>query len=105
MPKRIIHYQKGETIIKEGKLIKKTPVEDLLENTFYVSGKSIPVDDFLKNRTILKVETRGNFKMAVVEGKVTEEKKYPGLKFSKLTLQNLFIRLTSGKNIQENKNE
>jgi ABC-2 type transport system ATP-binding protein len=92
-------------IIKEGKVIKKTPVEDLLENTFYVSGKSKIVDDFLKNRTVLKVETQDIYKMAVVEGKVVEGKKYPGLKFQKLTMQNLFIQLTSGKDSQENKNE
>jgi ABC-2 type transport system ATP-binding protein len=92
-------------IIKNGKLIKKAPVEDLLGNTLYVSGKPVPVDNFIKNKTVLKEETSGNFKTALVEGKIEDEKKYPGLRFSKLTMQKLFIQLTGGKEIQENKNE
>ena len=70
-------------------------MDELLANVFYVSGKSAQVDDFLQERTVLSLQTVNGLKTAVVEGRLSEAKQHPGLKFSSLTMQNLFIHLTN----------
>ncbi len=81
-------------IIKNGKVIRQAPVEELLANVFYVSGKSAQVDEFIQNRTVLGYQAVNDLKTAVVEGDMNAEKRSPGLRFSPLTIQKLFIHLT-----------
>jgi ABC-2 type transport system ATP-binding protein len=88
-------------IIKNGKVIRQAPVEELVSNAFYVSGKSIRVDEFVKNRTVMGCQTVNNLKTAVVEGDLNDEKPSSGLHFSPLTIQKLFIHLTDDKREQE----
>ncbi len=88
-------------IIKNGKVIRQAPVEELLSNVFYVSGKSTRVDEFIQNRTVLGSQAVNDFKTAVVEGELDAEKRTPGLSFSPLTIQKLFIHLTNEKSEQE----
>jgi len=88
-------------IIKNGEIIRQAPVEELLSNAFYVSGKSTEVDEFVKNRTVISCQTVNNMKTAVVEGNLNMENKSPGLSFTPLTIQKLFIHLTSDKSEQE----
>jgi len=82
-------------ILKNGKVIRQAAVDELLANVFYVSGQSSQVDDFLQNRTVFSLQTVNELKTAVVEGSLSEAKQVPGLKFSSLTMQNLFIHLTT----------
>jgi len=88
-------------IIKNGKVIRQAPVEELLAKAFYVSGKSSKVDEFIKNRTILGIQAVNDLKTAVVDGDLNAEKRIPGLSFSSLTIQKLFIHLTKDQNEQE----
>ncbi len=90
-------------IIKNGKVIRQASVEELLSNTFYVSGKSAQVDQFLKERVVLDCQMVNDLKIAVVEGDLNVEKELPGLSFSPLTIQKLFIHLTNDQNEQEKK--
>jgi len=82
-------------ILKNGKVIRQAAVDELLANVFYVSGQSAQVDEFLQNRTVLSLQTVNELKTAVVEGSLSQAKQVPGLKFSSLTMQNLFIHLTT----------
>ncbi len=82
-------------IIKDGKVIRQASVDELLASVFYVSGQSSKVDDFLQKRAVLSLQTVNELKTAVVEGSLREAKQVPGLKFSSLTMQNLFIHLTN----------
>jgi ABC-2 type transport system ATP-binding protein len=88
-------------IIKNGEVIRQAPVEDLLSHVFYVSGKSDRVDAFIQNRTVIGCQAVNNLKTAVVEGDLNAEKPSPGLHFSPLTIQKLFIHLTADKKEQE----
>jgi ABC-2 type transport system ATP-binding protein len=81
-------------IIKNGNVIRQAPVEELLSNAFYVSGKSDQVDEFIQNRTVIGSQTVNNQKTAVVEGNMKAEKQSTSLWFSPLTIQKLFIHLT-----------
>ena len=85
-------------ILKGGKVIKQASVEDLLSNVFYVSGKASQVDKFTENRTIIGCEKVNEFKTSVVEGKLNNQMRSPGLNFSPLTIQKLFIHLTTERN-------
>lgn len=82
-------------ILKNGKVIRQASVEELLANVFYVSGKSTQVDEFVQNRTVISDEVVRGLKTAVIQGPPPTEKQPPGLKFSSLTMQKLFIHLTT----------
>ena len=82
-------------ILKNGKVIQQDSVDALLANVLYVSGTPTQVDAFLQNRTVLSIQMINELKTAVVEGSLSTAKPYPGLKFSSLTMQNLFIHLTN----------
>jgi len=88
-------------IIKNGKVIRQAPVDVLLSNVFYVSGKSTQVDNFTQNRTVIGSQAVNDFKTAVVEGDLEAEKRSPDLSFSPLTIQKLFIHLTNDKSERE----
>lgn len=81
-------------IIKNGRVIRQAPVEELLANTFYVSGKSVRVDEFIENRDVVSSQSIHDLKTAVIEGDLNRETPVPGLRFAPLTIQKLFIHLT-----------
>ncbi len=81
-------------IIKNGNVIRQAPVDELLSSAFYVSGGSPQVDEFTQERTVISTQTVSKLKTAVVEGNLNAEKRAPGLRFSPLTIQKLFIHLT-----------
>ena len=85
-------------IIKNGQVIRQAPVEALLSNAFYVSGKSARVDAFIKNKKVIGSQTVNDLKTAVVEGKIDMVEPSPDLRFSPLTIQKLFIHLTDNEN-------
>ena len=91
-------------IIKNGEVIRQAPVESLLSNVFYVSGKSALVDTFIKARTLISSQEVNGLKTAVVEGNIDNVETSPGLHLSPLTIQKLFIHLTKDSNGKERKN-
>ncbi|MFC1492788.1 ATP-binding cassette domain-containing protein [candidate division KSB1 bacterium] len=88
-------------IINNGSVIRQAPVEDLLSNVFYVSGKAAQVDEFIQDRKVISSQTVHNQTTAVVEGNLNAEKRSPGLWFSPVTIQKLFIHLTKDSSEQE----
>ena len=80
-------------IIKEGVIIRQESVESMLENNFYVSGKADKVDEFSQNFKILSTQNFHELKTVVIEGDMSTVEQVPGLSFSKLTMQKLFIHL------------
>lgn len=88
-------------ILKDGEVIRQASVEELLSNAFYVSGKSEKVNVFTQNRTVISCQTINDLKTVVVEGDLNEEQPLPGLRFSSLTMQKLFIHLTDDKSEKE----
>lgn len=86
-------------IIKNNKIIENTEVEELLKNSYTVSGLDRNVDEYIKGKKCVNVETMASFKCATIIGKVTSNEKdiinRLDLKVSKVELQKLFIHLTS----------
>ena len=87
-------------IIKEGKIIKQESVESLLENCFYVSGKSEKVNQFTKDLTVLSTQNIHGMKTVVVEGNINNIETNPELSYSKLTMQKLFIQLVGDQEVE-----
>ncbi len=88
-------------IIKEGEIIKQESVESLLENCFYVSGKSEKVDQFAKDLKVLSTQNLHGLKTVVVEGNIDKIESNSDLSFSKLTMQKLFIQLVGDQEVEE----
>lgn len=88
-------------IIDEGSIIQQAAVEDLLARVFYVSGKSDAVDKFIQKHKVLSSRSVQDLKTAVIEGDINTVKRVPALTYSPLTIQKLFIHLTSDKSEEE----
>jgi ABC-2 type transport system ATP-binding protein len=86
-------------IIKNGKLIEKKPVEELLASAYIVSGEGSKVDEYLKDRNYIGEETMGKFKAVTVMEDINNRDevlaKELNLDFAKAELQKLFISLTN----------
>lgn len=86
-------------IIKEGKLIAKKTVEELLASAYIISGEATKVDEYLKDKKAIDEESIGKFKAATVLEDINDrnelQAKELGLEFSKPELQKLFISLTN----------
>lgn len=84
-------------IIKEGKLIVKDSVENLLSSTYKISGEASRVDQYIKGLTYIGEESIGKFKSVTILDKKRNEAlaKELELDFSKAELQKLFISLTN----------
>lgn len=86
-------------IIKQGKIIKKESVEDLLTSAYTIAGEASNVDEYIKDRKYIGEEIMGKFKSVTVleslENKNKDLAKKLNLEFSKVELQKLFISLTN----------
>jgi len=86
-------------IIKEGQIIEKKSVEELLSSAYTVSGETSKVDIYLKNKLYVGEETIGRFKSAtVLEAAQYKDNALANeldLEFSNVQLQKLFISLTN----------
>lgn len=86
-------------IIKEGRLIAKNSVEQLLSSAYQVSGEINKVDEYIKGRSYVGEETMGRFKTVTVLEDIGNKNEVLanqlGLDFSKAELQKLFISLTN----------
>lgn len=86
-------------IIKEGKLIVKKSVEELLKSAYMVSGEASKVDEYLKGKTYMEEAVMGKFKSVTVMEDINHKNevlaKELNLDFTKAELQKLFISLTN----------
>ncbi|MEM7117077.1 MAG: ABC transporter ATP-binding protein [Chloroflexota bacterium] len=81
-------------ILKDGRVIRQGAVDEMLANVFYVSGKAAHVDAFVADDTVISQQAIGGLKTAVIDG-TPPHQPVPGLSFSSLTMQKLFIHLTN----------
>ena len=85
-------------ILKDNKVITNNEVEEMLDKVYTISGLSINVDEFIKDKICLNTEAMAAFKAVTIEGELTEDDrkkiKELSLELSKVELQKLFIYLT-----------
>ena len=85
-------------IIKDGKILGDKEVESLLGEAYLVSGPSEKVEEYIKDKKCINIESIAGFKAATILGKITQENniqiKELKLEASKVELQKLFIHLT-----------
>ena len=81
-------------ILNNGKVIRQGPVDEMLANVFYIAGRSAQVDQFIANHIVIVQHEVNGLKTAVIEG-IPPQHAVPGLNFSSLTMQKLFVHLTN----------
>lgn len=86
-------------ILKEGSVIAKSSVEQLLSSAYEISGEVSKVDEYVKGKTCAGEETMGKFKAVTVLEMLTEQERTKAreleLDIAKPELQKLFISLTN----------
>lgn len=86
-------------IIDKGTLVLHKNYEDLVSCGFSITGDSISVDTFVKGMQKLNEQQLGNTKSVMVYGDLSEEMRLKaqqrGLEIGPVSLQDLFIHLTS----------
>lgn len=81
-------------IVKNGKIIRNTTCEELLQQGYTVSGSATAVDEYISGKNVIGTDSLGGLKTAYIIGKV--EKEIPnGLEITRLDLQKLFVKLTN----------
>lgn len=81
-------------LIKDGRVIADTSVEEMLKIGYGVSGKADDVDAYIVGKDVLSVEALGGLKVAFIKEKIPE-KTPDNLDISRIDLQKLFIQLTN----------
>ncbi|PFR47764.1 ABC transporter ATP-binding protein [Bacillus cereus] len=96
----VTHVIEDVIIIKEGKLVVQSSVEDLLQQGHIISGKKDKVDEFSINKKVINREVYGNKGIAVIWEELSNEDYYSlekeGLLIESITLQKLFIHISGG---------
>lgn len=86
-------------ILKNGKLLLHSPVEEILTSGYCVAGKSENVDNYSKGKRIINEELVGNFKTTTIfETKNTSDlelAKELDVEIVPMALQKLFVHLTA----------
>ena len=81
-------------IVKNGKIIRNTTCEELLQQGYTVSGSAAAIDEYIKGKKVIGTDSLGGLKTAYIIGKA--EKEIPnGLEITRLDLQKLFVKLTN----------
>lgn len=81
-------------IVKNGKIIRNTTCEELLQQGYTVSGSVSKVDEYVKDKNVIGTDSLGGLKTAYVMGKA-EDILPDGLEITRLDLQKLFVKLTN----------
>ncbi|MBE7150393.1 ABC transporter ATP-binding protein [Bacillus mycoides] len=96
----VTHVIEDVIIIKEGRLVVQSSVEDLLQQGHSISGHKDKVDEFLINKKVINREIYGNKGIAVIWEELSNEEydflEKVGLVVDRITLQKLFIHITGG---------
>ena len=83
-------------IIKNGKIIKDAPCDELLQGGYTVSGPASLLNEYLHGKTVLAQNNLGGLKTACLSGQIPGSAELPqGLEVGTLNLQDYFIRLMS----------
>lgn len=83
-------------IIKDGRIIKDAPCEQLLRGGYTVSGPTSQLNDFLRGKDVLSVSNIGGLSTACISGELPGD--LPGgLEAGALGLQEYFIQLSNSK--------
>jgi ABC-2 type transport system ATP-binding protein len=92
-------------ILNNGKILLNEPIDQLIERGSSITGGIQEVDDFVKNMKQLNSQQLGGTKSVMVFGEIPDDKLLEagqrGLEVGPVSLQDLFIHLTS----EENGNE
>lgn len=92
-------------ILNNGKILLNEPIDQLIERGSSITGGIHEVDEFVKNMKQLNSQQLGGTKSVMVFGEISEDKLreagQKGLEVGPVSLQDLFIHLTS----EENENE
>lgn len=90
-------------ILHKGQILLKEPVEELLDRARAVTGAKENINEFINDMKVLETQELGGVKRAVIYGKLSEEKMKKAeqleLEFENISLQDLFIHLTSEANL------
>ena len=79
-------------ILRDGRILRDAPTEELMENTYAVSGPAGMVDRYTEDKTILSSHSLGGLKTVSIQGQ--PESDLPlGLEVSRMSLQDYFISL------------
>jgi len=81
-------------IIKDGRIIKDAPCEELLQTGYNISGSAALLDEYTRGKTVFSASYLGGLKTACLSGEMPDAADLPtGLEASKLNLQDYFIQL------------
>ena len=81
-------------IIKDGRIIKDAPCEELLRDGYSISGPAALMDDFMRGKNVLSSSNLGGLKTACISGTMPDAGSLPpGLEVGRLNLQDYFIAL------------
>lgn len=84
-------------ILDRTKIIVDSPLDDLMQKAYAISGPAQEVDDYISGLNILTSETLGNIKTNYVLDQLDDQKVIPDrVKIDHYDLQHLFIYLTQG---------
>ncbi|MGE6343972.1 ATP-binding cassette domain-containing protein [Bacillus mycoides] len=96
----VTHVIEDVIIIKEGRLIVQSSVEDLLQQGHIISGQKDKVDEFAINKKVINREIYGKKGIAVIWEELSSDDYYSlekeGIAVDRITLQKLFIHITGG---------
>ena len=82
-------------IIKDGMKIMQDSVENIISQGYSVSGSAKNIDEFIKGKEVIGIDTLGAFKTAHIMGTIDKSQIPSELEVTKLDLQKLFIQLTN----------
>lgn len=91
-------------ILREGKVLRDAPTEDLMENAYSVSGPAGIVDAYTADKTVLTSHSLGGLKTASIQGH-PEDKLPLGLEGSRMSLQDYFISLQEAEDAAQERKE
>ncbi|OFD92189.1 ABC transporter ATP-binding protein [Bacillus mycoides] len=96
----VTHVIEDVIIIKEGRLVVQSSVEDLLQQCHIISGRKDKVDEFSINKKVINREVYGKKGIAVIWEELSSDDYYSlekeGIAVDRITLQKLFIHITGG---------
>ena len=87
-------------IIRNGRIIKDMPRDELLAGNYKISGPAGLVDRYLEGRTVISQSSLGGLKTACLQGTPDEQTLTTGLELGSVNLQDYFISLMNGEEEQ-----
>ncbi len=82
-------------IIKKGEILAQRSCEEMLAESYTVSGTSNAVDEYVRGKDIIGQDSLGGLKTVYIVGKVNQSEIPSNLEIGKADLQKLFIRMTN----------